>query len=547
MYQALYRTWRPQTFDEVIGQPSVSQTLKAQVESGRLSHAYLFTGTRGTGKTSCARILAKAVNCLNQKDGNPCNQCSCCKSIDDGTSMDVTEIDAASNNGVDNIRALREEANYTPVELMRRVYIIDEVHMLSNSAFNALLKTIEEPPEHLLFILATTELNKVPATILSRCQRFSFRRLSQKDIAARINEVAYNEGIDIEADAVRLLARLADGAMRDALSLLDQCSSAVGKLTLTAQSVYDILGLIGHQQTIQIMENLLDGHSDKVMQLFDNLYQAGKSIPSMLEELGALSRDLLLLKTIPQGAEDLLSGTCTPAEAKDMTDRISAGELMYYISEIQKTTSGFSQSVNPKLEAELCLLRLCQPQLRLEAEAINARLSRVEEQLASGIVLTADKATAKQIQSKSCENSNNISEKTDDARSGKNMMPAFSLKQDETGAMCEDNFWPQLIERLKPDLGPPTKGFFAINGPVSYKIDGEFLTLLTDDFPYSYIKKPEVLQLVSQKASIILNRPIQARACLLSTQAQTNAAFESFVDNAKRLDDGTGLICITED
>jgi len=218
MYQALYRKYRPQTFDDVVGQQAVTQTLRTQLRTGKLSHAYLFTGTRGTGKTSCAKILAKAVNCLDPLDGNPCNHCSACKAIDSGSCMDVLEIDAASNNGVDQVRTLRDDAVYTPSEVKKRVYIIDEVHMLSLAAFNALLKIIEEPPEHLMFILATTELHKVPATILSRCQRFSFRRLLQEDIAARLNYIAYQEGIDLEPEACRLLARLADGALRDGAS-----------------------------------------------------------------------------------------------------------------------------------------------------------------------------------------------------------------------------------------------------------------------------------------------------------------------------------------
>lgn len=239
MYQALYRKYRPQTFDEVVGQAGVTQTLKAQLQTGRLSHAYLFTGSRGTGKTSCAKILAKAVNCLNPQDGNPCNVCTACRSIDAGSCMDVLEIDAASNNGVDNVRDLRDDAIYTPSEVKRRVYIIDEVHMLSISAFNALLKIIEEPPEHLIFILATTELHKVPATILSRCQRFSFRRIAPEDMATRLQYVASQEQIMLEPQAAMILARMADGALRDGVSLLDQCASAtLGPVT--AEAVYQL-------------------------------------------------------------------------------------------------------------------------------------------------------------------------------------------------------------------------------------------------------------------------------------------------------------------
>ena len=294
VYQALYRKYRPQTFDDVVGQQAVTQTLKTQLSTGKLSHAYLFTGSRGTGKTSSAKILAKAVNCLNPQDGNPCNCCSACRAIDSGSCMDVLEIDAASNNGVDNVRDLRDDAIYTPSQVKMRVYIIDEVHMLSISAFNALLKIIEEPPEHLLFILATTELHKVPATILSRCQRFSFRRISQEDIAARLQYVAYQENIDMDETAARVLARLADGGMRDGLSLLDQVASATTG-ELTSQQVYNCLGIAGEQRCGELMGYIADHDTKSAMQLFNRLYTEGKDLSAMVAALdenswaGALS------------------------------------------------------------------------------------------------------------------------------------------------------------------------------------------------------------------------------------------------------------------
>ena len=313
MYQALYRKYRPQTFDDVVGQRSITETLKNQLITGRLSHAYLFTGTRGTGKTSCAKILAKAVNCENLQDGNPCNCCAACRSIDSGGCMDVLEIDAASNNGVDNVRTLREDAVYTPSEVRRRVYIIDEVHMLSMAAFNALLKIIEEPPEHLVFILATTELHKVPATILSRCQRYSFRRLLPEDIGGRLNYVAYQEGIAIEPEAVSLLARLADGGLRDGLSLLDQCASATAG-TLTAEGVYQCLGLAGDRKTAALMEAIARGDTPTALEIFSELYAGGKDVAAMTGELSSLARDLLILKTAPRSGMSMLSGVCTDQE-----------------------------------------------------------------------------------------------------------------------------------------------------------------------------------------------------------------------------------------
>ena len=252
MYQALYRKWRPRTFDDVVGQDHITETLKHQVASGRLSHAYLFTGTRGTGKTTCAKILSRAVNCQNPVDGNPCNQCPACLGIENGSILDVLELDAASNNGVDQVRALRDEAVYTPAAVRKRVYIVDEVHMLSTPAFNALLKILEEPPEHLMFILATTELHKVPATIKSRCQQFSFKRILPGQIAQRLGYVAQQEGIDLTGEGAALLARLADGGMRDALSLLDQCAGEGG--AVNEERVRAVLGLAGNLETAALLE-----------------------------------------------------------------------------------------------------------------------------------------------------------------------------------------------------------------------------------------------------------------------------------------------------
>ena len=281
VYQALYRKYRPKTFSEVVGQQHITDTLQRQVADGQVGHAYLFTGTRGTGKTTCARILAKAVNCESPIDGAPCNRCAACRGIDDGSLLDVTELDAASNGSVNDARTLREEAIYPPSVLKKRVYIIDEVHMLSKDAFNALLKIMEEPPEHLLFILATTELQKVLPTILSRCQRFTFKRILPRDMEQHLLRVAEKEGIDLTADGAELLARMANGALRDALSLLDQCRAAAG--TVDAKTVLDTLGLAGSTQTLQLMRLLLARQGGDALGLLDQLYRGGKDVAAMLD------------------------------------------------------------------------------------------------------------------------------------------------------------------------------------------------------------------------------------------------------------------------
>ena len=306
MYQALYRKWRPKVFSDVIGQEHITETLKKQVAEGRTSHAYLFTGTRGTGKTTCAKILAKAVNCEHPVNGDPCCQCPSCLGLESGSFLDVLELDAASNNGVDQVRALRDEAIYAPANVKKRVYIVDEVHMLSTAAFNALLKILEEPPAHLMFILATTELHKVPATILSRCQRYSFKRILPKDIAQRLTYVAGQEHIDLTADGAELLSRLADGALRDGLSFLDQCAAAGG--TVDSRAVLEVLGLAGNLQTAQLMRHILDRNAQAALLLLNELYAGGKDVGAVLGELSTLTRDLLLRKTAPEGGAALLSG-----------------------------------------------------------------------------------------------------------------------------------------------------------------------------------------------------------------------------------------------
>ena len=379
MYQALYRKWRPKTFSDVVGQEHITQTLRKQVAEGRTSHAYLFTGTRGTGKTTCAKILAKAVNCEHPVDGDPCNQCPACQGIDSGSFLDVLELDAASNNGVDQVRALRDEAVYSPAQVRRRVYIVDEVHMLSTAAFNALLKILEEPPEHLMFILATTELQKVPATILSRCQRFSFKRITPQDIQKRLLYVSFQEGIDLTEDGAELLSRLADGALRDALSLLDQCAAAGG--TVNSAAVLEVLGLAGNLQTAQLMERVLRRDAAGALTLLGQLYEGGKDMGAVLGELSTLTRDLLLRKTAPEGGAALLSGGYDGRTLDALEGDASSTRLLFLASTLQAATADLQRSANRRTDAELCLLRLCDESLSGDLTALCARMDRVESRL----------------------------------------------------------------------------------------------------------------------------------------------------------------------
>ncbi|MBR4474642.1 MAG: DNA polymerase III subunit gamma/tau [Oscillospiraceae bacterium] len=387
MYQALYRKWRPKTFDEVIGQEHITETLKTQVRSGHLSHAYIFIGTRGTGKTTCARILAKAVNCENPVNGNPCNQCRYCRGIDDGSILDVVELDAASNTGVDNVRDLREEAVFTPAVAKKRVYIIDEVHMLSLAAFNALLKIIEEPPAHLMFILATTELQKVPATILSRCQRHSFRRIPTQQLADYLMHIAARENLKLEEEAARQIGRLADGGVRDALSILDQCS---GRGSITTETVFETMGLAGNRNLLLILERILQNDTSGALQMFQKIWLDGKEPASFLGEMSGLLRDILIVKAAPAGAGELISGNFEREVLDRFAAQMTKEELLFCMDAMLEASGRIRQVRNPRMVAEVCLVSLCDKRNAESISAVRARLSRLEETVQKGIAIPAE-------------------------------------------------------------------------------------------------------------------------------------------------------------
>jgi len=382
MYQALYRKWRPQTFDDVIGQKHITDSLKNQVSSGRLSHAYIFIGTRGTGKTTCARILAKAVNCEHPQNGNPCGVCPSCLGIANGTVMDIVELDAASNNGVDNVRALRDEATFTPADVRKRVYIIDEVHMLSTSAFNALLKIIEEPPEHLMFILATTELQKVPATILSRCQRHSFRRIERAELSAYLMQIAQKENISLAAEAADLIAGLAEGGVRDALSMLDQCS-AYG--TIGTEQVYTAVGLAGNMRLLELFGHICAHDTSAAVQLFDSLWKDGKDPVTLLRELSSLMRDILIVKVAPESATALIYGGYNENTLKQYAETMTVEELTAALDTLQTAIGAVAQRVNSKMTAELTVISLCQNLSGDSVSSLRGRIAALERAVARGI------------------------------------------------------------------------------------------------------------------------------------------------------------------
>ena len=390
MYQVLYRKYRPRVFADVYGQDHVTSTLKNEIKEGRISHAYLFTGTRGTGKTTCAKILAKAVNCPNAVDGEPCNACEICKGLDNGTIYDVVEIDAASNNGVDNIRDLREEVNYTPTRGKYRVYIIDEVHMLSTGAFNALLKTLEEPPAHVIFILATTEVHKLPATILSRCQRFDFKRIQPETMAVRLQQVAGLEGMELAPDAATLIARIADGALRDGLSILDQCAGRSKQIT--ARLVSEVAGLAGREALYRLSDAVLARDSsvavEELAQLHENSYDMERLCVEMINHF----RNFMMVKTVKKSRELII---CTDDEYKHIeasAGQFTLAQILRGLDLFQSTLVKIKGGATPRIEMEMAFIRLCEPKLETDPDAINQRLSALERAVQNGVPATSVKA-----------------------------------------------------------------------------------------------------------------------------------------------------------
>ena len=377
MFKALYLKWRPTVFSDVVGQEHITTTLKNEVMSGKIAHAYLFTGTRGTGKTTCARILAKAVNCLDPVNGEPCNKCSSCREIDSGSSVDIIEIDGASNNKVEHAHEILSEVVYTPVSAKKKVYIIDEVHMLTTQAFNALLKTLEEPPEHVMFIFATTEPQKVIPTILSRCQRFDFHRISKDVIRYQLEKIASSERVDFETGSLSLIARQADGSMRDAISFLDLCISSIEKLTI--EGVTNTLGLIGREHIYALSREIARHDAAKALTKFSEIYDIGKSVTLLTQDMIEYFRNLLILKASP-GAASLIENTGdTLNDLKEGLGSYNISGILYMIDILGETLNRLTRTTNERIEFETCLFKLCDPKMSRSFDSILFRLDELEK------------------------------------------------------------------------------------------------------------------------------------------------------------------------
>lgn len=390
MYQALYRKYRPQTFDDVAGQEHITTTLKNELKNGRVSHAYLFTGSRGTGKTTCAKILAKAVNCLDLKDGSPCGECEICKEIDSGRSIDVFEIDAASNRKIEYVREIIDEVQTAPHRCKYRVYIIDEVHMLTAEAFNALLKILEEPPKHVVFILATTEVHKILLTIQSRCQRFDFHRIPPRDIADRLLYVANREGVELSDSAAMLIASVSDGALRDALSLMDRCL-AISK-NIDEDVVRSAAGLAGKDYLFDLAACVINKNTAMALGIIDRLYRDAKDMPKLCDELIAHFRALMMIKTVKKPRDIVVFTDAEFEQSQTQADYLSLAEIVYYMDVLSRAYQRMGKGTGDRTELEMALVKLCSPELDITGEAFAARLTALERAVKKGISVQTTEA-----------------------------------------------------------------------------------------------------------------------------------------------------------
>lgn len=482
MHQALYRKWRPTTFDDVCGQDHITSVLKYECQSGKFSHAYLFCGSRGTGKTTCAKILAKAVNCEDIQNGNPCGKCPSCLAIDNGSAIDVLEMDAASNNGVDNIRDIRDEVVYTPSMLKYRVYIVDEVHMLSNSAFNALLKTLEEPPAHVIFILATTEMHKLPSTIISRCQLFDFRRISVPVITARLLKIAEADGIEISPDAAALIARIAQGGMRDAVSLLELCSGS--RQRITVDLVNESVGISGRESIMKIAQAVSEKDYETIFSEIATVAASSKDVAVFWQDLLNFYRDMLVTKTARDAAKYL---DLTEVEAQE-TARVAAlfqkETLIYHCKLIDRALGDMMKgNCAKRLCAEMTLVRLCDEKLDSSNEALLSRIAALEDKIKTGNFVAAAPAKTESAPLPKTETVEKTGSAPDKATPV--TVPSAPEKSPEpTGTKAKRNralpFWAEVVDKICA-TDPSLIGFLRSSrlyrgedGKYTLRLDNEF-------------------------------------------------------------------------
>ena len=492
MYKALYRKYRPATFDDVVSQPHITTTLRNQIVSGKTAHAYLFTGSRGTGKTTCARILAKALNCLHPVDGNPCLECEICRDAEDNALSDIIEIDAASNNGVDDVRDLRDGAVYTAERCKYRVYIIDEVHMLTKEAFNALLKIMEEPPPHVKFILATTEIHKVLPTILSRCQRYDFRRILSKDITERLLYVAEREKISLDPEAAELIAKTADGGMRDALSLLDQCIAFSDNVTIDIVS--GAAGIAGREPVFEILEAAADNVADK-------LYGMSKDMQKLCDELIAQFRNVMVAKAVPENLDLLV---CMPSELekiKALAERLSMEDIMGKLEILQSCNERIARVSSKRVEMEMCLIKLCTVQNNASgggaaSSELLAKIDMLEQRIASQPVQTAQSAP--------------VPVRTQKPQYAPKQQPETSdLSKMKPEDFVNEDRWQDILEKFA-EICPSVSG--ALNGSYAVKGGGYMLIYTENSFFLQLLRNKENAAKLQEAIKLVTGGMFSIRA-----------------------------------
>lgn len=512
MYMALYRKWRPKKFEDICGQEQITTTLKNQIKADQLSHAYLFCGTRGTGKTSTAKLLAKAVNCFNPIDGNPCDDCESCNTVNHGNSMDVFEIDAASNRRIEDIRDLREAVKFAPAMGKYKVYIIDEVHMLTNEAFNALLKTLEEPPAYVIFILATTEPHKLPATILSRCQRFDFKRLVLDNIMDRLTYICKEENIKAEDDALRLIARNSDGAMRDAISIMDQCA-VFGKMSIRYDDVLKVLGIVNDEYLFKMADTILEESSSKAMLLLQEISREGKDMSQFARDLLNHYRNLLMAKLVDQAEEVIDLSRETISMLKEQSSRYGRDNIIRCINILSDLTAEIKWSPQPKIILEVAIIKMCKLQKDMSPDGLLSRIEKLEEALAKGeISITAVPEEKKAKKEKEKE------EKKEDKKAPEKAKKAAPKPLPPEIMEKWDGFIQEIRNRKKMKL----RTYLALCKPTV--VDGEKVMLCftrQDSFSKEAVEKADTKKEIEEIAGEYFAKPIMIKAIYEDELAMT--------------------------